>query len=68
MDATINENYLNKCWEDFSREQMRLMTDIKTGKAEDDEKRIQRELTLINGLMVSLMRLRNLKKKESSKF
>lgn len=68
MDNTINENYLNRCWEDFSREQMKLMTDIKTGKGEEDEKHIQRELTLINSIMISLMRLRNLKKKESSKF
>ena len=65
---TINENYLNRCWEDFSREQMRHMTDIKTGKEEKEEKKLQKELTLINGIMISLMRLRNLKKKEAEKF
>jgi hypothetical protein len=68
MDNTINENYLNRSWEDFSREQMRIMTDIKTGKEDESEKRLQRELTLINSIMISLMRLRNLKKKDSSKF
>lgn len=68
MDTTISENYLNRCWDDFSREQMRLMTDIKTGKEDKEEKKLQRELTLINGIMISLMRLRNLKKKEADKF
>ena len=68
MDNTINENYLNRCWEDFSREQMKLMTDIKTGKAEKEEKKLQRELTLLNSIMISLMRLRNLRKKEADKY
>jgi hypothetical protein len=68
MDTTITENYLNRCWEDFSREQMKLMTDIKTGKEDKEEKKLQRELTLINTIMISLMRLRNLKKKETDRF
>ena len=68
MDNTISENYLNRCWEDFSREQMRLMTDIKTGKEDSEEKKLQKELTLINGIMISLMRLRNLKKQMKEKY
>jgi hypothetical protein len=44
------------------------MTDIKTGKEEKEEKQLQKELSLINGIMIALMRLRNLKKKATDKF
>lgn len=63
MNGDITEQYLNQSWENFSREQMRLMGDIKSGKNEDDLQYIQKQLTQINSIMMGLMRLRNIKKK-----
>jgi len=61
----INEQYLNKSYEDFSKEQMNLMTAMKSGGTEDKYKEldIQKQLTQINALMISLLRFRNLRKK-----
>jgi hypothetical protein len=58
----INEQYLNNLYEDFHKEQMTLMTDIKTGTSTDKEKDITKQLTLLNTLMLNTMKLRNIKK------
>lgn len=68
MNSDITEQYLNKIWEDFSKEQMRLMNDIKTGKDEGEEKDIHKQLTQINAIMMATIRLRNIKKKKSDNF
>ena len=61
----ISEQYLNKLYEDFSKEQMRLMTVMKNGgDAEEKEKEIevQKQITSLNALMIAILRLRNLRK------
>lgn len=58
----INEQFLNNLYEDFHKEQMTLMTDIKTGTSTDKEKDITKQLTLLNTLMLNTMKLRNIKK------
>ena len=67
----ITEQYLNKCYEDFSKEQMRLMTDMKNATTSefeaDKEAEITKQITLLNSLMMGVMRLRNLKKKITAK-
>jgi Tfp pilus assembly protein PilP len=68
MNNDITEQYLNQTWENFSKEQMRLMGDIKSGKEESELQTIQKQLTQINAIMMGLMRLRNIKKKASSNF
>jgi Tfp pilus assembly protein PilP len=68
MNNDITEQYLNQTWENFSKEQMRLMGDIKSGKEESEIQTIQKQLTQINAIMMGLMRLRNIKKKASSNF
>jgi len=62
----LTEQYLNKTYEDFSREQMRLMNALKNGgDTEEASKELdtQRQLTMLNGLMISILRFRNLRKK-----
>lgn len=66
MSNDLTEQYLNKCYEDFSREQMRLMNALKNGgETEEASKELdtQRQLTMLNGLMIGLLRFRNLRKK-----
>ena len=66
MFSDLTENYLDKLYDDLSKEQMRLMTEMKNCKDAESsgkEQDIQKQLSLLNTLMISTLRLRNLKKK-----
>ncbi len=65
MNNDITEQYLEKVYEDFSREQMSLMTEMKNSKDPEQyskQKDIQKQLTALNALMIGVLRYRNLKK------
>lgn len=62
----LTEQYLNKVYEDLSKEHLRLMTDMKNGgesELKDKETDLVKQINLINNLMLNCMKLRNLKKK-----
>jgi hypothetical protein len=59
----LTEQYLDKLYDDLSREQQSLLTDIKTGTSDSKEKDLQKQFSLLNTLMMNTLRLRNLKKK-----
>ena len=59
----LTEQYLDKLYDDLSKEQQSLLTDIKSGTSESKEKDLQKQFTLLNTLMMNCLRLRNLKKK-----
>ena len=64
----LTDNYLDKMYDDLSKEQMRLLTDMKNTKDADGEVKqqdIQKQLSFLNTLMINTLRLRNLKKKIS---
>ena len=61
--SRIDDNQLERIYDDFSREQGMLMADLKTKQEEDKEKDIMKELTLIDSLMMNTLRLINLRKK-----
>lgn len=68
--SDITEQYLNKLYEDLSKEQMRLMNDLKNssgGGDGDKEKDITKQFTFLNTLMTTALRYRNLKRKIVSK-
>jgi hypothetical protein len=68
MNSDITEQYLNKLYDDLSKEQMRLMNDIKSNNNElAKDKDNTKMITLINGLMMGAMRLRNTKKQIQQK-
>jgi len=56
----LTEQYLDKLYDDLSREQQSLLTDIKSGTSESKEKDLQKQFTLLNTLMMNTLRLRNL--------
>jgi hypothetical protein len=65
MFSDITESYLDKLYEDFSSEQMKLMSELKNCREPENaskEKDIQKQLTLVNALMINALRFRNLKK------
>ena len=64
--SDITELYLDKLYDDFSKEQMRLLGEMKNCREPENmnkEQDIQKQLTLLNTLMISTLRFRNLKKK-----
>lgn len=62
MSSQITEQYLNNIYENLQKEQLILMNDVKTGCDPDREKSVQKQVTLINSINISIMRLRNLRK------
>ena len=64
----LTEQNLNQVYDLFSKEQMSLMNTIKTDKDIEDkrEKSVQKQLSLLNTIMISILRLRNLLKKQQS--
>lgn len=57
----ITEQYLNKVYDDLQKEQMRMMNDMKTGTDDDKSRSITKQISLINSINMSIIRLRNLK-------
>lgn len=56
---------LDRLYDELSKEQMRLMSEFKTDVSSSEIKKdlsTQKQLTLINTIMISVLRLRNLKK------
>ena len=62
----LTEMNLNQMYDMFSKQQQSHMNTIKTSSdlEEKREKSINRQLTLLNTIMISILRLRNLQKKE----
>ena len=58
----LGEQSLNRIYEDFSKEQMRLMNDIKNGGDLAKDKDIQKQITMINTITINIIRFRNLRK------
>jgi len=59
----INESYLDRIYEDFSKEQSKLMDQIKQNAEHKKEQDITKQITILNTLMMSVLRFRNLKRK-----
>ena len=64
----ITFQYLEKVYDDLSKESISLMNSIKSSSPDlvDDEKKqtaITKQISLINSINMSIIRLRNLRKK-----
>jgi hypothetical protein len=67
MNSDITEQFLDKLYDDFSKEQSRILNDIKTDRSDTKEKDQYQQLNIINSLMMSSLKLRNMKKKIKKK-
>lgn len=64
----LTEQNLNSIYDLLSKEQMNHMNTLKTASTDIEEKReksIQKQLSLLNTIQISILRLRNLRKKET---
>lgn len=64
----LTEQNLNNIYEIMSKEQLNQLNVIKTSTELEDkrEKSVQKQLSLLNTIMISILRLRNLRKKQQS--
>ena len=67
MNNEITDQFLNEVIEKFSKEQMRILGELKQGQSEDKDKDAQKQMTFLNGLVMSLIRFRNYKKQQQAK-
>lgn len=58
----LGEPQLNRMYDDLSKEQMRLMTEFKNTDEKAKGIDIQKQLTLLNTITISILRFRNLRK------
>jgi|688.fasta_scaffold386719_2 hypothetical protein len=62
----ITEQSLTRMYDDLQKEQSRLTTDLKTGTDSVKEKDIMKQITIINSLIMNILKLRNLRKRISN--
>jgi hypothetical protein len=70
MNEELTEQYLNGVYDNIMREHTRLLNDMKNTSTEmekNKEKDITKQLSILNTLMTSLLKLRNVKKYIKSK-
>jgi hypothetical protein len=69
LNGDMTEQYLVKLYDDFVKEQQRLLTDMKNLNDESMSKEsdIQKQLQLVTSLITTILKLRNAKKKIQSK-
>ena len=60
----INDSYLNQTYENFAAEQMKLMQTLKSKDDEETQQKIQKQLTMLNSLMIQIISYRNLRNKK----
>ena len=60
----IDERYLNDLYDTFSREELRLLNDLKSDKepTKKKETEVHKQIKLLNSLMVTTLKYRSLKK------
>jgi hypothetical protein len=66
MSDYINDSYINRIYDDLSKEQSNILLKLKNrkqGEQEDTEPLYQKEVALLTTLLASLVKLRNLRQK-----
>ena len=60
--SDITEQYLNMSYDNFSRENQKLLNDLKTSTEERKIKHLQKEINIIHCIEVNLLKFKNLRK------
>lgn len=63
----ITDQYLDKLYDDLSREQGKILQDIKTGCEMVKEAENQKQFNLLNTLMMNVLKLRGLRQRIKKK-
>ena len=71
FSSDITEQYLDKVYEDLSKENNTLLNKMKNTTLETNEKQtacIMKEVSCINSLLINVMKLKNIKKANKLKY
>ena len=66
MSTDITEHYLNKVYEDLHREQVTLVSTVKTSLESEKEKSVTKQVAQVSQLVLGCLRLRSTGKQLSS--
>jgi hypothetical protein len=67
IGGELTEQNLTRHYEDFSKEANRLMGELKNSKEHNEEREIQKQLTIVQTINNNIIKLRNMKKKAKDK-
>jgi|TARA_R110000868_G_scaffold87082_2_gene243776 hypothetical protein len=67
IGGEMTEQNLSRHYEDFSKEASRLMNELKNSKEHNEEREIQKQLTIVQSISTNIIKLRNIKKKAKDK-
>lgn len=59
----VNEQYLDRIYDDFTREQQKIMNDLKTSTDDSKIKTLHKEINIIHTINLNLLKLKTLRKK-----
>ena len=64
MNTMLDDRFLDECYDIFSKEQLRLLNDLKTDKdpVKKKEAQVHRQVGLLNNLLTYTLKLRSLRK------
>lgn len=61
MNTELNEHSILRVYDDFSREQQRIMADIKNGTDTEYIKENEKIVGVLNQLLLGMLKLKNMK-------
>ena len=64
MNTMLDDRFLDECYDIFSKEQLRLLNDLKTDKEplKKKEGQVHKQVGLLNSLLTYTLKLRSLRK------
>lgn len=62
MNSDITEQYLNITYDNFSKEQQKVLNDLKTSSDEKKIKHLHKEINIIHNIELNILKLKSLRK------
>ena len=61
MNSDITEQYLNTSYDNFSREQQKLLNDLKTETDDKKTKNLHKQINIIHSIQLNMLKLKSIK-------
>jgi hypothetical protein len=67
MNSDITEQYLNNTYDNFSREQQKLLNELKSSSDVKKSKQVEKEINVIHSIEINILKLKSLRKNYEDK-
>lgn len=67
MNNDITEQYLNNTYDIFSREQQKLLNELKSSSDVKKSKQVEKEINVIHSIEINILKLKSLRKNYEDK-